>query len=126
MFCLKLTWSGSTSPLAIVSPTDRAIPPERWNVLVDDRETAVSQHAADFVQHESRILRVVENIAEQHRVEALISKRKMAAVVGKVIDPRGDAASYVQPDDRRAEHAAEMVGYETVAAADVEDVSLRW
>jgi hypothetical protein len=122
MFRLKRAWSSSTTPLTIVCPTNSTVPPDRRYVFIDDCETSFSQHPADFVQHETRILRVMQHVAEQHRVEALIFDRKVPAIVRKVIDARSGAVTDVQSDDSCTEHALEMVRDETVAAADVEDV----
>ncbi|HEX5885281.1 MAG TPA: hypothetical protein VFY67_12140 [Pyrinomonadaceae bacterium] len=122
MFRLKRAWSSAATPLAIVCPTDYAIPPDRGYVFVDDCKASVSQHSADFVHHEARILRVMQNVAKQHGIEALVFDGKVPAVVGKVIDTSIGAVADVQTDHRFAEHALEMVRDETVAAADVEHV----
>jgi hypothetical protein len=65
---------------------------------------------------------VVQNITEQHGIEALISDWKVPAVVWQVIDRRGSAVAHVESNDSGAEHAAKMMGDETVAATDVEYV----
>ena len=66
----------------------------------------------------------MQNVAEQDRMEALVFDGKVPAVVGKVIDASGGAVADVQTNDRRAQHALQMVRDETVAAADVEDVRM--
>jgi hypothetical protein len=105
VFRLKLAWSSAATPLPIVRPADHAVPPDRRYVFINNRETAVTQHPTDFIQHESRILRVMQYVTEQHRVKSLISNGKMAAIVRKVFDPSGGIVAYVQPNYRRAEQA---------------------
>jgi hypothetical protein len=122
MFCLKRAWTSAPAPLPIVCPTDHAVPPDRWDVFVDDREAAVAQHAADFVEDEPRILGVMQNIAKQHRIEAVIFDREVPAVVRKVVDASSGAVCDIQSNHRAAEHALQMVRDETVAAANVENV----
>jgi hypothetical protein len=103
LFCPKRAWSSSATPLPIVRPTHHAVPPDRRYVFVNNRETAVTQHPTDFIQHESRILRVMQYVTEQHRVKTLISNGEMAAIVRKVFDPSGRVVAYVQANHRRAE-----------------------
>src|SRR3954447_12090051 len=105
VFCLKLAWSSPATPLPIVRPTNYAVPPDARYIFVDNREAAVAQHTTDFIQHESRILRVMQHVAEQHRVKALVSDGEMTAIVRKIIDPGGGAVAYVQPNHRRAQQA---------------------
>lgn len=119
---LKRAWSSAAAPLTIVCPTDDAVPPDRRDVFVNDRDTAVSQHSADFVEYQPGILCVMQNVAEQHCIEALVSDRKVPAVVGKVIDASGGAVADIQSDDCGAEHALQVMCDETVTTADVEDV----
>ena len=64
----------------------------------------------------------MQNVAEQHRIEALVFDGKVPAIVGKVIDASGGAVRDVQSNHRGAEHALEVVRDETVTAADVEHV----
>ena len=51
-------------------------------------ETAVSQNTAHLVQHQTRILRVMQHITKQHGVETLILDWEVTAIVRKIIDPR--------------------------------------
>jgi hypothetical protein len=125
MFCLKRAWASAAAPLPVVCPTDQAVPPDRRNVFIDNRLAAISQHSGYFVEHEPGVMRVMQNIAEQHCVEALVFDRKMPAVVRKVVDASGGAVADVQADHRAAEHALKMVRDETVAAAHVENVGIR-
>jgi len=118
--CLKCAWSTAVTPLPIVCPTDHAVPPNRWDIFIDDGESAVAQHAAYFIQNEACVLCVMENVTEQDGVKALISNRKMAAIIGKVIDASGGAVADVQPDHPCAEHALQMMRDEAITAADVE------
>jgi hypothetical protein len=69
---------------------------------------------------------VVQNVAEQDGIEALVFDGKVPAVVGKVIDVSGSAVADVQSDHCSTEHALEMVRDETIAAADVEHVGTWW
>ena len=105
VFRLKRAWSSASTPLSIVRPADHAVPPDRRYIFVNNRETAIAQHAADFIQHEPRILRVMQHVAEQHRVKALIFDGKMAAIVRKIIDPSGGVVADVQSNHRRSQHA---------------------
>ncbi|MEN3329658.1 MAG: hypothetical protein V7638_4465 [Acidobacteriota bacterium] len=125
VFCLKRAWSSSPTPLPVMRPTNNAIPPDRRYIFVDNRESAITQHAADFIQHESRILCVMQHVAEQHRVEALIFHRKMAAIVRKIIDLSSGLFADVQPNHRRAQQPLQMMRDEAIAATDVEHVRLR-
>ena len=63
VFCLKRAWSSAATPLPIVRPANHAIPPHLGYVFVDDREAAVAQDSAHFVEHEPWILRVMQNVA---------------------------------------------------------------
>src|SRR5215211_1634902 len=105
LFCLERAWSSSSTPLSVVRPADHAVPPDRRYIFVDNREAAIAQHAAHFVQHESRILCVMQHIAEQYRIKALIFDGKMAAIVRKIIDPSGGVVTDVQPNHRRAQQS---------------------
>src|ERR1051325_3597841 len=86
MLRLKRAWSSSTTPLTIVCPTDNAVPPDRRYVFVDNRETAVSQHSSHLVESEPGVLRVVQNVAEQDGIEALVFDGKVPAVVDQSFD----------------------------------------
>jgi len=108
-----------------VRPADRAVPPDRRNVFVDNREPAITQHAADFIQHEPRILRMMQHVAKQHRIEALVLNGKMPAVVRQVINESRGAWPHVQTDDSCTKHRSQMMCDEAVAAADVENVRVR-
>ena len=101
MFRLKRAWSSSPAPLSIVRPADHPIPPDRRYIFVDNCESAITQNAADFIQHESRILCVMQHVAEQHSVKALILHRKMAAIIRKIIDPSGGYFADIQANHRR-------------------------
>jgi len=125
MFCLKCAWSSAAAPLTIVCPTDHAVPPDRRYVFVDNGETFISQHSAYFIEYQPGVLGVMQNVAEQHCIEALVFYGKVPAVVRKVIDAGGGAVADVQSNHRCAEHALEMVRDETVAAANVEHVRMR-
>ena len=103
VFRLKRARSGSPTPLSIVRPADHAIPPDRRYIFVDNRESTVTQHAADFIQHESRILRVMQHVAEQHRVKAFVFHWKMAAIIRKIIDPGGGLFADVQAHHRHSQ-----------------------
>jgi hypothetical protein len=125
MFRVERAWSSAPAPLSIVRPADHAVPPKRRHVFVNDREPSVSQHTAHLVQHESRILRVMQNITKQHRIETLVLYWKVTAIVRQIIDARGGGATDVETDDRRAEHAFQVMRDESVATADVENVGPR-
>src|SRR5687768_17429873 len=114
MFCLKCAWASPATPLPIVCPTDHTVPPDRRYVFVDDGQAAVSQHPAHFVQYEARVLRVMQNVAEQHGIEALVCDGKVTAIVRDVIDASGGAVADVQTNHSRAEHALKMVRDKTV------------
>jgi hypothetical protein len=120
LFTLKRAWSSAATPLPIVRPTNHPIPPQRRNVFVDDRQATIAQHAADFVQHEYRVLCVMQDIAEQDRVEALVLQREMTAIVGQIIDASAGAVADVQTNHSRSQQPAEMMRDETVTTADVE------
>src|ERR1041384_2236051 len=96
VFCVERAWSSSSTPLSIVSPADHAVPPKCRHVFVNDREASVSQHPAHLVQHEPRILRVMQHITQQYRIKALVLNRKMPSVVRKIIDASGSAAADIQ------------------------------
>ena len=85
-------------------PTDNTVPPEQGYIFIDDRHTAFTQHSIHLVKHEPRIVRVMQHVAKQHGVEALISDRKMAAIVAHVIDACRSAIGDVEADGRRVEH----------------------
>jgi|SRR5215213_3578032 len=66
----------------------------------------------------------MQDVAEQHCIEALVFYGKVPAVVRKVIDASGGAVTNVQSNHGGAEHALQMMRDETVAAADVEDIRM--
>ncbi len=125
VFSVKRAWSSSSAPLSIVRPAHHAVPPECRHVFVNDRETSVTQHPANFIQHEPRILRVMQNITEQHRIETLVLDREMPSVIRKIIDPRGSAASNIQTNHCRPQHALQVVCDEAITTTHVEDVRPR-
>ena len=103
VFRLKRAWSSSPTPLSIVRPQNHTIPPDPRYIFVDNREAAITQNTADFFEHESRILRVMQYIAEQDSIKALIFNGEMAAIIRKIIDPGGGLFADVQPNHRRAQ-----------------------
>ena len=103
VFRLKRAWSSAPTPLSIVRPADHAIPPDHRYVFVNNRETTLTQHAAYFIQHEPWILRVMQHVAKQHGVEALIFYGKVEAVVRQVINARRGVAADVKSDYRSSE-----------------------
>jgi hypothetical protein len=125
VFRVERAWTSTATPLSIVRPADHAVPPARRHVFVNNRESSFSQHAAHFIQHEPRILRVMQHITEQHRVKALVPNRKMPAVVWNIVDASGGVAPYIQSHDSGSEHALQVMRDETVATTDVEHVSAR-
>src|ERR1044072_301200 len=126
MLRLKRAWSGPSTPLTIVCPTDHTVPPDRRYVFVDDCYTAVSQHSTYLVEYQPCVLGMMQNVAQQDRIEALVFDGKVPAVVGQVIDASGGVVADVQSDHCSTEHALEMVRDEAIAAADVEDVRMWW
>lgn len=68
----------------------------------------------------------MQHVAKQHRIEALIAHGKMPAIVRQVVDASGCVSADVETDYSRTEHALQVMGDETVAAADVEHVRARW
>jgi hypothetical protein len=125
VFSVKRAWSSAPAPLPVVRPADHAVPPERRHVFVNDRDAAVSQHTIHLVQHEPRIVRVMQDITEQHGIKTLVLDGKMPAIVRQIIDARGGAASDVQADHGGAEHRSQVVCNEAVATAYVENVGAR-
>src|SRR5688572_1594983 len=67
----------------------------------------------------------MQHVTEQHCVEAVVLYRKVAAVIGQIIDACGGAFSDVQSDDGGSQHSAEMMRDKTVAATNVEHVGAR-
>jgi len=55
-------------PLAIVNPADAFVPPRFGNVFVDNGKSALSQYLARFTQHYARVLCVMQDVAQQHRI----------------------------------------------------------
>jgi len=105
VFRVERTWTSAPAPLSIVRPANDAIPPECGYVFVNDSESSFTQHATDFIQHEPRIVRVMQHVTEQHGVEALIAHRKMPAIVRQVVDASGGVAADVESHHSRTEHA---------------------
>jgi len=68
----------------------------------------------------------MQNVTEQHRIEALVSHRKMTPIVRQVVDTSGGVTADIQSHYSCAEHALQMMRDETVAAADVEHTRPRW
>src|SRR5215204_4999907 len=120
LLLLKCAWTSATAPLSIVRPADRPVPPDRGYVFVNDRQTAISQHATDFIQHETRILRMMQHITKQHRIEAVVSHREMTTIIRKIINPSICIRADVQANYRRSEHALEMMRDKSITAANVE------
>jgi len=122
---VERAWTSAATPLSIVCPADDAVPPECRHVFVDNREPSFSERPAHFIQNESRIVGVVQHIAEQHRIEALILHGKMTAIVRQVVDASIGVAAYIQSNYISAEHALQMMRDEPVATADVENIRAR-
>src|ERR1043166_153539 len=120
MFRVERASTSAATPLTIVTPAKYAVPPEYRYVFVDDCESSLSQHPAHFIQDQPRILRVMQHVTKQHRVEALVHNRKVPAIVRQVVNASRCIATYIQSHYSRAEHALQMMRDETVATADVE------
>src|ERR1051326_9451656 len=86
MFRVERASTRAATPLTIVTPAKYAVPPENRYVFVDDCESSLSQHPAHFIQDQPRILRVMQHVTKQHRVEALVHNRKGPAIVRQVVD----------------------------------------
>ena len=125
LFFLKSARSGAATPLSIVRPANYAVPPHRRHVFVNNRDAAIAQNAAHFVQHESRILCVMQHVAEQHSVEALVFDWKMATIVREIIDARGGVVADVESNHCGPQQSLQMMRDEAIAAADVEHVRSR-
>lgn len=52
-----------------MKPADLFIPPISWNVFVNNYQTIIAKYTARFAKYDSNVLRMVKNIAEQHRVD---------------------------------------------------------
>jgi len=98
VFVLERAWTSDAAPLSIVYPAHDTVPPECRHVFVNDREPAFAQDSAYFIQHQPRIVRVMQHVTKQHGVEALVTHRKVAAVVGQVIDARRRVVADVESD----------------------------
>lgn len=62
----------------------------------------------------------MQHITKQHRVEGLVHNRKVPAVVRQIVDASGCAATYIESDYGRTEHALQVMRDETVATAYIE------
>src|SRR5215213_2925045 len=125
LFQLKLTWPTAAAPLPVMCPTDEPIPPKRRNVFVNDRQPSVTQDPAHFVQHEARIMRVMQHVTKEHCVETLIANREVPAVVGKIVDSSSGAGADIESDDSRSEYGVQVMRDKSVAATNVEYVGAR-
>ena len=87
-------------------PTNHAVPPDGRHIFINNCYATVAQDTTHLIQHESRIVGVIQHVKEQHSVDALIFDGKLAAIVRKIIDTSGgDVAPDVQPNDRRTQQA---------------------
>ena len=62
-------------------PQRNAVPPCLRNVLVDYDDPVLSQDAADLVQNNADVLRMVEHVTQQDGVERAVIRRDALAVV---------------------------------------------
>jgi len=54
----------------------------------------------------------------------MVPDRKMTAIVGKILDPRGSSVcANVEPHDSLPQHALKMMRDKSIATTDVENVS---
>jgi hypothetical protein len=107
-------------PLAVMNPAHHAIQPATRDVFVDYDETTMAQDAPHLTHDQAEVLRVMQHVAEQDRIEALVRDRKALAVVTEVFYRRGGAFRQIYSQDWHAEHGGQVVCYESVAAAHVE------
>src|SRR2546423_3487236 len=61
--------ASAATPGAVVCAAHRRVPESRRDVFVDDGESAAAQYASNFAEEVALLLRVVQDVAEQHRVE---------------------------------------------------------
>jgi len=122
VFRVERTWTSAPAPLSIVRPAHHAIPPKRRHVFVNYCESAFAQHATDFIQHELRIVGVMQHVTKQDRIKALIAHRKMPPIVREIVNASRGNVAHVNSHDGRTEHALQVMGYETVATTNVEHV----
>jgi|ERR1041385_2931003 hypothetical protein len=125
MFRVERAWTSAPAPLSIVRPAHDAIPPQCRYVFVNNCEPTFAQHTAYFIQDQPRILRVMQHVTEQHRVEALVPHWKMSSVVRQVVDPCGGVTTDVQSHHRRPQHSLQVMRDEAIATADIKHISLR-
>jgi hypothetical protein len=117
--------AGAVLPLAFMNPAHHAIRPATRNVFVNYDEPTRPQDAPNFAHDQVEVLRVMQHVAEQDRIEALVRDRKALAVVTEVFDWRDGAFRQIYSYDWRAEHGGQMMRYESIAAAYVEHARAR-
>jgi hypothetical protein len=105
----------------VVYPTGGSIKPTHRYVLIDDRNAVTFQYSSYFIQDQCRILRVVQHITQEHSIKSFITKREVATVVRNEINSCTRRRSDIHADDWGLENAGEMMSYESVATAHVEN-----
>ena len=113
-------WACAVLPLAVMNPAHHAIQPATRNVFVHQDKTTTPQNAPHLTHEQAEVLRMMQYVAEQNRIEALVRDRKVLAVVTQVFDRRGGAFRQVYSYHWHTEHGGQVVRYESIAAAHVQ------
>src|SRR5712691_1012131 len=59
---------GAIFPLPIVNPADAFVPPRCREVLINDGQASFAKDATNLVENCFGVLRVMQDIAQQHRI----------------------------------------------------------
>ena len=113
-------WACAVLPLAVMNPAQHAIQPATRNVFVHQDKTTTPQNAPHLTHEQAEVLRMMQYVTEQDRIEALVRDRKVLAVVTQVFDRRGGAFRQVYSYHWHTEHGGQVVRYESIAAAHVQ------
>lgn len=121
-FASKCAGAGTASPLQVVNATHDSIPPASWNVFINDDQSSLAQRAAHFPDECPEILRVMEDIAKQDRIDGLILNWKSCAIKLAVVYLRLSCTRQVDSRDTASEHRSKVVRDIAVATPHVQEL----
>lgn len=113
--------AGATAPLQIVGPADESIPKGCRDVFVNDCLTALAQHTAQFAEHPADVLRMMQYVTHQHRVEGMSAYGKPGSAVTTIIDGRIGSVLQIDSDDICAKQRAEMMRNKAVPTTHIQN-----
>ena len=120
LFATKRAGAGAPAPLQIVAPTNQAIHPSSGHVFVHDCQATPAQYPPDLAHHCVEVLCVMQDVAQQHRVELSLTDWEVSAIVALVINWRRCFRHQVDTNGGHAQQRRQVMSDKPVAATDIE------